>query len=60
VDRFNLAIDVLDRVPALQEKAAHTKGWLKNEIIDSIRYAHKNGIDKPEIRTGSSRARRLI
>ena len=24
--------------------------WLKEEIIDSINYAHENGIDRPEIR----------
>ena len=50
VDRFNLAIDVIDRVPGLREKAAHTKEWLKGEIIDSVNYAHENGIDRPEIR----------
>jgi xylulose-5-phosphate/fructose-6-phosphate phosphoketolase len=50
VDRFNLAIDVIDRVPALQANAAHTKEWLKDQIIDSVNYAHANGIDRPEIR----------
>ena len=50
VDRFHLAMDVIDRVPALQATATHTKEWLKNEIIDSINYAHENGIDRPEIR----------
>jgi xylulose-5-phosphate/fructose-6-phosphate phosphoketolase len=50
VDRFNLAIDVIDRVPSLQSKAAHTKEWLKDQIIDSINYANENGIDRPEIR----------
>jgi xylulose-5-phosphate/fructose-6-phosphate phosphoketolase len=49
VDRFNIAIDVIDRVPGLQEKAAHTKEWLKEEIISSVNYAHENGIDRPEI-----------
>jgi xylulose-5-phosphate/fructose-6-phosphate phosphoketolase len=49
VDRFDQAIDVIDRVPKLQATAAHTKEWLKNEIIDSISYAHENGIDRPEI-----------
>jgi xylulose-5-phosphate/fructose-6-phosphate phosphoketolase len=49
VDRFNIAIDVIDRVPSLQVSAAHTKEWLKNEIINSISYAHENGIDRPEI-----------
>jgi xylulose-5-phosphate/fructose-6-phosphate phosphoketolase len=50
VDRFNLAIDVIDRVPRLQAAAAHTKEWLKDQIIESINYAHENGIDSPEIR----------
>jgi xylulose-5-phosphate/fructose-6-phosphate phosphoketolase len=49
VDRFNLAIDVIDRVPRLQTIGSHVKGWLKDQIIDSIAYAHENGIDKPEI-----------
>ena len=49
VDRFNLAIDVIDRVPKLQVKGAHVKEWLKNQIIDSVNYAHENGIDRPEI-----------
>jgi xylulose-5-phosphate/fructose-6-phosphate phosphoketolase len=49
VDRFNLSIDVIDRVPRLQAVGAHVKEWLKNEIIDSVNYAHENGIDRPEI-----------
>ena len=49
VDRFNQAIDVIDRVPKLQASAAHTKEWLKDEIIESVNYAHENGIDRPEI-----------
>ena len=50
VDRFNLSIDVIDRVPSLQMTGAHTKEWLKDQIIESIAYAHENGIDDPEIR----------
>ena len=50
VDRFSIAIDVIDRVPKLQGAGAHLKEWLKGEIIDSINYAHENGIDKPEVR----------
>jgi len=50
VDRFNLAIDVIERVPSLQATAAHTKEWLKDQIIYSVNYAHENGIDRPEIR----------
>ena len=50
VDRFNLAIDVIDRVPTLQDSAAHLKEWLKGQIIESINYAYAEGLDKPEIR----------
>jgi len=50
VDRFNLAIDVIDRVPTLQSKAAHTKEWLKDQIIDCVNYAHENGIDRQDER----------
>jgi xylulose-5-phosphate/fructose-6-phosphate phosphoketolase len=50
VDRFNLAIDVIDRVPKLQASAAHVKEWLKDQITEAIGYAHENGIDCPEIR----------
>jgi xylulose-5-phosphate/fructose-6-phosphate phosphoketolase len=51
IDRFDLAIDVIDRVPRLQPIGAHVKGWLKDQIIDSINYAHTEGIDKEEIRS---------
>jgi xylulose-5-phosphate/fructose-6-phosphate phosphoketolase len=50
VDRFNLAIDVVDRVPRLNSIGAHTKEWLKGQIIDSLNYAHQEGIDRDEIR----------
>jgi xylulose-5-phosphate/fructose-6-phosphate phosphoketolase len=50
VDRFSLAIDVIDRVPSLRDTGAHAKNWLKDQINDSIRYAHAEGIDRDEIR----------
>jgi xylulose-5-phosphate/fructose-6-phosphate phosphoketolase len=50
IDRFSLAIDVIDRVPRLQRTAGHVKDWLKEQIIGHLAYAHANGIDKPEIR----------
>jgi xylulose-5-phosphate/fructose-6-phosphate phosphoketolase len=50
VDRFNLAIDVIDRVPSLHTIGVHVKELLKNQIIESINYAHAEGIDKEEIR----------
>ncbi len=50
VDRFNLSIDAIDRVPKLCAAGAHTKEWLKDQITDAIRYAHENGIDREDIR----------
>lgn len=49
IDRYSLAIDVLDRVPRLQNRSAHFKEWLKARRIDSINYAHEHGVDRPEI-----------
>ena len=50
VDRFNLAIDVIERVPSLEERGAHTVDWLKGQIINAVNYAHENGIDSKENR----------
>ena len=50
VDRFSLAIDVIDRVPRLGISAAHVKDWLQDQIRENVAYAHENGIDKAEIR----------
>ncbi len=49
VDRFNLAIDAIDRVPRLRESGSHLKDWLKTQILENLAYAHENGIDRPEI-----------
>jgi xylulose-5-phosphate/fructose-6-phosphate phosphoketolase len=48
-DRFNLAIDVIDRVPRLRTIGAHVKDWLKDQICEHLAYAADQGIDKPEI-----------
>jgi xylulose-5-phosphate/fructose-6-phosphate phosphoketolase len=49
IDRFNLVIDVVDRVPKLGSSAAYVRERMKNEIIENINYAHEHGKDKPEI-----------
>ena len=48
IDRFTLAIDVIDRVPKLQAIGAHAKEKFRNMQIGCRRYAHEYGIDKPE------------
>jgi len=50
VDRFSLAIDVIDRVPGLQAAGAHAKEALQNLRIDCRHHAHLHGIDAPGIR----------
>jgi len=41
IDRLDLAIDVIDRVPKLQVAGAHLKEWLKNQIIENTNHAHE-------------------
>ena len=48
-DRFDLVIDVIDRVPRLRPTAAHLKEDMKNAIIDNLAYAHEQGRDREEI-----------
>jgi xylulose-5-phosphate/fructose-6-phosphate phosphoketolase len=47
--RFNLVIDIIDRVPKLRFRAGHLKEQMKNAIIDNMNYAHENGRDRPEL-----------
>jgi xylulose-5-phosphate/fructose-6-phosphate phosphoketolase len=49
IDRFDLVIDVIDRVPGLADRAAHLKEEMKNAIIDNLAYAHREGTDRSEI-----------
>jgi xylulose-5-phosphate/fructose-6-phosphate phosphoketolase len=51
IDRFNLVIDVIDRVPGLGSRAAHVKERMKDAILHNRMYAHQHGIDAPEIRS---------
>ena len=49
VDRFSIAIDVIDRVPSLRVAGAHAKERLKNAQIEAQAFAYANGVDRPEI-----------
>src|SRR6202521_1890074 len=49
IDRFSIAIDVIDRVGKLKVADAHAKDRFKDEQILCLNYAYENGIDKPEI-----------
>jgi xylulose-5-phosphate/fructose-6-phosphate phosphoketolase len=50
VDRFSLAIDVIDRVPRLQVAGAHVKERLRDLQIECRNHAHEHGIDRDEER----------
>ena len=50
LDRFNLADDVIDRVPHLRYKAAHVKQMLHEKLIEHKQYVHEHGEDMPEVR----------
>tara|TARA_R110002050_G_scaffold1244_4_gene8665 strand:- start:96480 stop:98843 length:2364 start_codon:yes stop_codon:yes gene_type:complete len=49
IDRFSLAIDVINRVPRLQVIGAHAKDKLRDMQIECSQYAYTHGIDKPEV-----------
>ncbi|RZM82838.1 phosphoketolase family protein [Leptolyngbya iicbica] len=49
IDRFNLVIDVIDRVPKLGSAAAHVKERMKNKIIECLTYAFEEGKDIDEV-----------
>jgi len=49
IDRFSLAIDVINRVPRLQVAGAHIKQRLRDMQIECRNYAYEYGIDKPAI-----------
>ena len=49
VDRFNLVMDVIDRVPKLGSAAAYVRERMRNAIIENVNYAYEHGIDKDEI-----------
>ncbi|MET8245055.1 phosphoketolase family protein [Streptomyces sp. NPDC005202] len=50
IDRFDLAIDVIDRVPRLQGISAHRREQLRNKLIEHRRYVRTHGEDLPEVR----------
>jgi len=50
MDRFHLAMDVLDRVPQLGNKGAYLKQWLKDKLVEHKQYITHHGEDMPEVR----------
>ena len=49
IDRFHLAMDVIDRVPRLENVAGHLRQQLRNKLTDHTRYIREHGEDLPEV-----------
>jgi xylulose-5-phosphate/fructose-6-phosphate phosphoketolase len=50
VDRFDLAMDVIDRVPGLQARGGEAREWLRNRLIEHALYIREHGEDLPDVR----------
>ncbi|GGP22998.1 phosphoketolase family protein [Silvimonas iriomotensis] len=50
VDRYSLAIDVIDRVPELAVKGAHVRQKFEDKLIEHKHYINEYGDDMPEVR----------
>jgi xylulose-5-phosphate/fructose-6-phosphate phosphoketolase len=50
LDRFHLAIDVIDRVPFLQSTCATLRQHLVDERLAAREYTREHGDDIPEVR----------
>lgn len=49
IDRYSLAIDLIDRVPRLSIAGAHIKQALRQTQQACVAYAHRHGVDPDEI-----------
>ena len=49
IDRFSLAMDVIDRVPRLHVVGAHAKEKFRNEQLACRQYAYEHGVDRPDV-----------
>jgi xylulose-5-phosphate/fructose-6-phosphate phosphoketolase len=50
IDRYDLAMDVLDRVPRLQPRTGALRDHLKDQLIRHRHYVRTHGEDLPEVR----------
>jgi len=50
LDRFHLAIEAIERVPGLKEKAGHVIENLRRKLQEHHRYVREHGEDMPEVR----------
>ncbi|MEJ2078245.1 MAG: phosphoketolase, partial [Acidobacteriota bacterium] len=50
LDRFDLVMDVIDRVPRLGTRAAHVKQAMRDQLIEHKNYVREHGDDLPEVK----------
>jgi len=50
LDRFHLAIEAIERVPGLKDKAGSVIAMLEDKLAEHTRYVREHGEDMPEIR----------
>ncbi len=50
LDRFHLVMDVVDRVPSLQDGAGHIHQAMHDQLIEHGEYITRHGEDMPQIR----------
>jgi len=50
LDRYHLAMDVIDRLPRLGSRAAYLKQELQDKLLSHRHYIRDNGEDLPEVR----------
>ena len=50
LDRFHLAVAVIDRVPKLGERASRVRQEIQGKLLAHKAYIHQHGEDMPEIR----------
>jgi xylulose-5-phosphate/fructose-6-phosphate phosphoketolase len=50
IDRFHLADDVINRLPKIQDRAAHVQQFIRDKLAEHAAYIREFGEDMPEIR----------
>jgi xylulose-5-phosphate/fructose-6-phosphate phosphoketolase len=50
IDRYHLAIDAIDRMPELGDRAAHYRQQLQDQLVKHKLYVRENGQDLPDVR----------
>ena len=50
LDRCHLVMDVIDRVPGLNERCAHLKQDMRDMLVDHNEYIREHGDDLPAVR----------